>query len=344
MATGIPRVSSASPDGVNSGLSILRRQPFGNYLEGKIGHRVASHLRLELHKARKSAKLTGARGENFSNMHLRLFPLEYAARGKRDPNGGLPFFVDNIADDLLIVLIAFVPFSHSPLLVALAVACLHFSLWSVYEIGYYENDLAAQNLEKSGKIPVGFERFQEGYSTRSSWIWAVLLGTAGIGFAWWSNSTFFFGMGAIGLFAMGVLWLGVLVSLRALFHWYNHIDKMTRTYIYLPLQVMKYGFPAVLFSLPAAGGALIFAQMMRRWMPYVVYRYAGREVEDFPARFVRLSIFIVIWALLLPTEWNWAFILHGIAIFLWLSLRGFTQLRMLVLGAHHIAEDQWKKK
>lgn len=284
-----------------------------------------------------------------SRFTFRNLPLEYASRGKRDPRAGLPFFQDNIGDDLLIVLLAFIPFSPAPVQVALAIVFLHFSFWSVYEIGYYENDLVASKFEIDAQIPAGFRDFEDGYSARTAWAWAIAMGVAGAAFVWRSGAfpPILSGGAAAGagLFAaILALWIGLLVLMRLVFRLYNHIDKMTRIYVYLPLQLFKYAFPALFFVLPPAGAALVFAQMMRRWVPYVVYRHARKEPKAFPARLVRLLVFATVWLLLLPSQPDRTFLLHGAVVFVWLGLRGLSQLKTVLDQAGHVTADSWKKK
>lgn len=278
-----------------------------------------------------------------SRFNFRQLPLEYASRGKRDPKAGLPFFQDNIGDDLLIILIAFAPFSPSPVAVALAIVFLHFSFWSVYEIGYYENDLVASKFERDAQIPVGFRDFEGSYSTRTAWAWAIVLGAAGIACIWWSGVSYLAGRGGIELAGLLTVWAALLGLLRIVFRHYNHIDKMTRVFVYLPLQVLKYGFPALFFALPATGAALIFAQIMRRWTPYLVYRYMKKQPLAFPARLVRLLVFAMLWLMLIPSQAGAEFFLHGAVVLAWLGLRSMSQLRVLLRDAGHVTVDEWKK-
>ncbi|MFY0691637.1 MAG: hypothetical protein JXR14_06915 [Paracoccaceae bacterium] len=274
----------------------------------------------------------------------RFLPLQYAARGKRDPDAGLPFFMDNIGDDLVIILLAFVPLSPAPLAAALAIISLHFSLWCIYEIGYYENDQVAVNHERSGQVPVGFSAFGEGYSVTLAMGWGILLGALGIAFVLWSGAFYLSGRGAVAFIGAALLWTAALFALRWLFRFYNHIDKMSRVFIYLPLQLFKYGFPALFFTLPAAGVALVFSQICRRWMPYLIYRYLGKEPGGFPARLIRLLVFSALWLLLLPSNPEWGFVLHGALIMAWLFFRGLSQINAVRTNMRHVTEDDWNNE
>ncbi|NNK79042.1 MAG: hypothetical protein HKP40_10060 [Litoreibacter sp.] len=273
-----------------------------------------------------------------------FLPLQYASRGKRDPKAGLPFFLDNIGDDLLIILLAFVPLSEAPITVALAIAALHFSFWCIYEIGYYENDRVAILHERHGQVPVGFKQFEDGYSAKLAWAWGIALGATGVVLMWWSGVSHLANIGTIGFVFLILLWGAVLIALRSLFGFYNHVDKMSRVFVYLPLQLFKYAFPALFFVLPAAGVALIFAQIIRRWMPYVVYRYLGKEPVGFPARLNRFAVFAVLWLLLLPSNVDWSFALHGALIAAWLFFRGLSQINAARSNVRHVTEDDWRNE
>jgi hypothetical protein len=274
---------------------------------------------------------------------FRQFPFQYASRCKRDTQTGWAFFLDNIADDLLIVLIAFSVFSPAPGFVSLAIILLHMSLWSVYEIGYYENDLVAAKFEVDGKLSSRFNDMEGRFSILAAWVWAAVLGVAGLAFAWQSKVAHFADGTIQGVLGMLILWGAFLLLLRKLFRFYNYIDKMTRVFVYLPLQLLKYGFPALFFSLPAAGAALIFAQIIRRWIPYMVYRYMKKEPIEFPSRLVRFVVFAVLWLLLVPSQADLPFFVHGLVILTWLGLRSVRQLQYLLQGAGHVTVDRWKE-
>lgn len=276
-------------------------------------------------------------------LNFRQFPFQYASRCKRDSQTGRAFFLDNIGDDLLIVLMAFSPFSPAPALVTLAIIFLHMSFWSVYEIGYYENDLVAARFEVDGKLSSRVRDLEGGFSILTAWIWAVALGVAGLACAWQSRVSHLAEGNVPEFLSLMILWAMVLLLLRKLFQYYNYLDKMTRVFVYLPLQLLKYGFPALFFSLPAAGAALIFAQIIRRWAPYLVYRYMKKEPLELPSRLVRLLMFALLWLLLIPSQGSWSFFVHGLVILAWLGLRAVRQLQSLLHDAGHVTIDKWKE-
>lgn len=273
---------------------------------------------------------------------MKYLPFHYATQCKRNKKAGLPFFYDNLGDDLLIVLIAFALASGAPVFVALAIVILHFSFWIIYEVGYFENDSVSNSLERDGKTPAEFEYFKQRFSEPLAWAWALVLGLIGVGVVTYSPMSYFASPGLWGLLANFALWFSVLAALRALYYLYNHVDKMTRVYLYLPLQLLKYAFPIIFFTLPPAGAALIFAQITRRWIPYVIYRYAGKIPDHLPARLIRLIVFILLWMLLLPANFNNEHLLIGVVGAAILLIRSRSQFRGILRMSKSVRLDDWR--
>ncbi|RBW54939.1 hypothetical protein [Ruegeria sp. A3M17] len=268
----------------------------------------------------------------------RYVPLDYAFRFKRNKSTGLPFFLDNLGDDLLLVLLAFVPFSSDPIAFALAIFFFHVSFWTVYEIGYFENDAMSASFEHEARVTPGFHEAAAYYSERQAWIWAVALAIPGAMLVAWVKAT-----ESIALVALLYLlaWCALLGCLRGVYYAYNRIDKLSRVWLYLPLQILKYAFPLMFIHLPAAGASLVFAQCLRRWIPYIVYRYGGRGLVALPSKVLRVLSFLSIWLLLLPSNLSDSYVIHGVIILVWLCFRGLSQIRKVVRNAQHVQHDKW---
>lgn len=269
-----------------------------------------------------------------------FLPFRYASKCKRNKQNGLPFVLDNVLDDLLILLLAFVPFSAHPLLTGLAIAAFHTSLWIIYEAGYVENDRISARAEKQVKVAANFHAMSDAYSEKAAWIWAAVVGYLGacLTALIWSGETSFDIETSLWIAAV---WAVVLIALRATYVLYNRVDKMTRVMLYLPLQLIKYGFPALFVALPAAGAAAIGAQISRRWMPYIIYRFSNKKPEKFPARLIRLVTFVSLWVLLLPSAPLVQHLLLGALIGGWLLVRSATQIRLFVSNAQPVSKDSW---
>ncbi len=280
------------------------------------------------------------------------FPLEYTVRCKRQFQRGLPFLGDLLGDDLVILLIAFALFGAFPFPTAAAIVLLGLSFWAVYEAGYFENDMVAALRERDPRIPRAFETFRALYSERRAWAWAGVFGLSGVAVAVLGAGVVPLSGGRIApvsgmpeaalAVALGsAVWLAFLGVTRAAFRLYNAVDKLTRAYLYLPLQTLKYGFPALFFELPAAGAVLIFAQIMRRWLPYLVRRLSGSDDEVVPARLARLMVFIVIWLLLLPTAVNTTYLLQGALAAGFLMMRAANQTARQLAAVRRIEGGSW---
>lgn len=275
---------------------------------------------------------------------MRYRPFDYSRKCKRNLNAGLPFFYDNLGDDLLIVLIAFALASDTPPWVALGVTVLHFSLWIIYEIGYFENDSVSVSLEVDGKTPENFEKFRSVFSQKSAWAWAIAIGIVGVIIVVMAPESYFAGTGIAGfLIALG-LWIGLLGALRGVYYVFNHIDKMSRIYVYLPLQLLKYAFPVLFFTLSPAGAALIFAQVIRRWVPYMVYRHTHKMPEYLPARLLRLIVFASLWILLLFSNLTEEHLLIGAVAGTVLSIRSASQIKAQFRKSRGIRSDEWQSE
>lgn len=275
---------------------------------------------------------------------MRYWPFDYSRKCKRDLGAGLPFFYDNLGDDLLIVLIAFALVSDAPLWVALGVTLLHFSLWIIYEIGYFENDCVSVNLELDGKTPANFNKFKHVFSKKSAWVWAIVIGLAGVAVIMVTPESYFVGTGITGFLIAAGLWVSLLGALRGIYYAFNHVDKMSRIYLYLPLQLLKYAFPALFFTLPPAGAALVFAQVIRRWVPYIVYRHAHKMPEYLPARLLRMIVFASLWVLLLFSNPTQEHLLLGAVAGFVLLLRGASQIRGQLRKSKDIRRDEWQSE
>ena len=270
-------------------------------------------------------------------------PLHYAARVKRNPETGRSFLTDNLGDDLLVVLLAFCPFSTAPIATGVAITLMHFSFWTIYELGYHENDVVSSTLEHEKKVPPAFEQLGNRMSPRAAWVWAVVLGAFGAAVAgFWAGAGTTFELSPTGAtVAIWMAFLAILIVMRKLFFTYNHIDKISRTYLYLPLQFLKYSFPAVFAALPPAGAALILAQIMRRWIPYLLYRFANRRSHDFPARLMRLAVLATTLLLLVPSSFDAEFAIHGGVALVWFGVRSVGQAKDAIQRSSGVDKDSW---
>lgn len=278
-----------------------------------------------------------------SRVPTRYYPLDYAANCKRNNGSGYSFLTDNVREDLTIILVAFVPLAPAPVATFFAIILFHISFWIIYEAGYVDNDRMAARAEVDAKIPPSFHLYDKIYNEPLAWICAIIVAIPAAFLAALSGVSFLPGSPLILTFAVLALWGLLLVSLRLLYMLYNRIDKMSRIYLYVALQILKYGFPALFFSLPAAGAMLITAQVFRKWFPYVIYRHAGRLERHFPWRLLRLMVFVILWLLLLSDQFSVGYLLHGLGIATFLWFRSRSQLKAAVVNVQHVGDDTWSR-
>ncbi|EBA12500.1 hypothetical protein [Roseobacter sp. CCS2] len=273
------------------------------------------------------------------------YPFEYCIHCKRNSAARWSFLVDNLGDDLLIILVAFALVLEAPVWGVVGISLLHISFWMIYEVGYYENDLISATVETESRTPPGFAAFRDTFSEPVSWVYAAVFGAAGIWAISQSVDWHFMGMQTTGVAMAAVIWVVVLITLRLTYWAYSRIDKVSRVFLYLPLQVLKYGFPIGFVTLTPAGAALLLAQILRRWVPYIVYRYTGVLHSGLPIRALRLVIFVTGWVLLLPSNFaDPAHYILGFVATVLLSLRAFTQFSTVINSAKSVRSDTWASK
>lgn len=98
------------------------------------------------------------------------YPFLYTAKVKRPGEKYISRVV--ILTDAVAAALAYAWFLPQPLLAAFSICILQLSIWTVYEIGYFENDKAAA-LERSGHIPDAYSRYEKRMKPALACIWAI---------------------------------------------------------------------------------------------------------------------------------------------------------------------------
>lgn len=198
-----------------------------------------------------------------------------------------------VMQDLVAVLIAFAFIPARSHFLIPGIAALQFSLWLVYEFGYFDNDRRAGS-EREGHVPETFARHSGRMRPRSA---CLIIGGCAI-------------LGAV-LFSMGrpevalepgsvavaaglalCLWLPFLGAVYLLFRLYNRTDEKLRIFIYPALQIVRLSGLALLLPLSLVGKAIIAAFVVGRSVPYIVYRASGVRWGDYN-RLLVLLFFLV---------------------------------------------------
>jgi hypothetical protein len=259
-----------------------------------------------------------------------------------------------IWDDLPILLLAFSWQATNPVFHGGSILLLLVSFWCVYEVGYYENDRVAEKYEEKPKLSITYHAYKQMMETWSPWFWSLVFGwfgiallekAQGIGLLFTIKSAEV----ALGSFNPTVLpfiyWVGFLLLLRFCFWVYNHLNKPTRTWLYLLLQSLRYyGFLAVT-STNLIGTSLLSSQIISRSILYVVYRYSGGNADNWPKqvpeKLLRWLIFMFILAAIAIGSRNFSLLgsWQTWTIIAWCLVQGKGQIIRMLRQVKPIVKD-----
>jgi len=243
-------------------------------------------------------------------------PFVYLEKGKHP---GERFFARVVLYEswtMLVIGISLIdahPFTHS-----LALFFLLLSFWCIYEVGYIENDLAAEKYESNPKLSDSYRKYIKRYDPWSPWVWSLLFAIPGLFVLTVLEAPqlpdllhFFQGFDLVQFVSKSGVWIGLLIVLRLTYHVYNLVSVESRIWIYPVLQLYKkLGF-ALLCSV-SLGGVMFFASyILARSAPYVIYRRGGNR-KNFPEQMVWLVLFVLLLGAVgisrsepLPVVFNW---------------------------------------
>jgi hypothetical protein len=164
-------------------------------------------------------------------------------------------------------------------------ALLFFSMWSIYEIGYFDNDQCAIKYEDDPKLSQEAERFDGRFFEIKVWSVALLLGAAGIWLLQPADFLLFFS-----------IWITVLLVLYGIYKIYNRIDKASRVWVYPLLQWMRFGSLFAIVAGSPVAFAAVLAQAVARSVDYFIYRYIRtfgiKKWPQNPHRTIRFCLFV----------------------------------------------------
>lgn len=202
------------------------------------------------------------------------FPLRYAGTAKYQRVVIIEHIV--VLEFPLVLLATWRPEQFGLAYLGAALA-LFVSMFCIYEIGYFENDMQAATREAAPTLRPGFARFRDFPLPRHAWVWAATLGLLGCVLA-----------ARIGaptadpaqlILANALRWALVLGAVRGIFHLYNRQREARRVLLYPALQFAKLFALAAILPLSLLGAALLCAQIVTVWMQYAIYRLGGRHAD-----------------------------------------------------------------
>ncbi len=270
-------------------------------------------------------------------------PFRYTSRVK---HAKIKAYVAKVfyGEDWLALYLATVFVSPMPILLAPVTMAFIASYFLIFELGYWENDKLGLEREADPVVSTEAGPYIKGYSAIQAWAWALIFAAAGaVGLVFINQSPSGAEMGVrLSITVTLVLWSAFLVLSRLIFAVFNRLDKPTRTFVYLPLQLTKgLGIVSVLMlPVHAAGLAILSAQAIARWMAYVTYR-SGADYTVMYLLLWRLMAFGVIGACLIwlaqPQLVSW---IGGGLILAWCLYTARRELWSVVRRAHFLPTNR----
>ncbi len=250
-------------------------------------------------------------------------PGQYLALVKRP---GERYFVRGILqEDFAFWVLSSIALATSPLLHFAGLFFLLLSFWVIYEYGYMDNDSMAMQFESDPKLSAAYETISISVSPWEPWLWAFALGALAIVLLRYPNQPQPLDF---------VKWILVLITSHSWFYIYNRLDKATRVWMYAGLQLARSAAFAVLVPVTMIGTIALSAHVISRWVPYYVYRVAGKSWPNAPADLIRLLFFVVL-SLLFGTVLGFLALLtwSALALLGWNLFRARHELRNLISAA-----------
>ena len=269
--------------------------------------------------------LTVWRAARFGRALRRVYlPGDYLVHVKRPGQAGV--FRRLMTDDLALWILISAPGLGLRFLAG--VAALFLSLWSIYEIGYRENDLCAARLEIDPVVSPQFGGFDTPRFELKAWISAILLALVGAQ-----------AVRPAAVVTTVSIWLAVLIALRAIYWLYNRIDKLTRAWLYLALHLFRTLALAAVVPIGIVGMMAGVTQICARWQEYLWYRLGwtsdGFFWRDTPLRLIQLLLLLLCLGALARAGldvWTW----RSAALVAWSVALARKDIRAAIEGAHRL--------
>lgn len=216
----------------------------------------------------------------FEGLYL---PLRYTVEGKYP---GCRYFTSQIVlEDLLLLWLAYA-FSWN---FAAALGGLFLSLYTIYEIGYHENDHVARAYEDTPVVSGAAARFPTLPKVKP-WVWALVFAVAGILSARPEYALHPWNMKWAFLIDVSC-WIVLLAGLRVVFGVFNRRPPIKRLSLFPLLHLFKTFSFVMLIPLTAVGAVLLAAQVISISANYFLYRLGGGW-QRFPRQRWRMILFI----------------------------------------------------
>lgn len=256
-------------------------------------------------------------------------PFLYTQRGKRPGERYMLYGV--LLEDVALLGLACAWLMPAPLAGLAGLLCLHLAFWTIYELGYVENDVEATRHEAAPQI--WSEASAYAARVRPGPAWAACAAFTGLG-------TFLlvtFNAPSLTIAAVTVeplslwllaftLWMAYVAASRAAYWLYNRLDVGSRGYFYVVLQIFRTLGYALLVQVNLIGAIILLSLVLARWIKYLVYRDVGRKMAE-DQRMLMLLFFVILGVAGLAVEGAAFLRWQALAALVWLALYAHRRLR-----------------
>lgn len=230
-----------------------------------------------------------------ARMHRALnsvyLPGQYLSQVKRP--GSRYIWRGILQEDFAFWVLSSLALATLPLLHVFGLLFLLISFWAVYERGYVDNDLIGSRFEANPKLSAAFKDAPVATPRWQPWIWAIGSAAIALVLLRWPAPLNIFDLAT---------WMIVLMATHGWFLLYNRFDKTSRIWLFCGLQFARSAAFVVLVPILPVGAAALGAHILAKWVPYYVYRLAGKDWPDTPFHLTRLMFFVVLALLLAIAE------------------------------------------
>lgn len=256
-------------------------------------------------------------------------PFLYTQRAKRPGQNYMLYGV--VLEDLVLLCIAIgwlMPFTASAVL---GLLLLHLSFWTIYEIGYMENDTLAAQHEAKPQVYSAAASYADRVKPLGAWLACLGFAVPGVWLLVYFNPSNVrlhqVISDGVALFAVTLIgWLAYVGLSRVAYWTYNRLDVDARSNFYLVLQLFRTTGYAIFFCLNFVGATILLCLAFARWVKYLVYRDAGLKLKE-DQRFLMLVFYVVMVATGFAVEGTDALSLQALAALIWLSAYSHRRLR-----------------
>jgi hypothetical protein len=233
-----------------------------------------------------------------------------------------------VKEDLALWILGSIWLADQPIAHLLGLIVLGISFWTVYELGYLDNDRVAERYEDEPALSDVYYQRSVLFETWKPAATAVLSGVLGLWALRWPDGPDPFDY---------VRWAAVLVTTTLVFRIYNRVDKQTRVLLYPLLQLARLGaFLAVVPTTATADMAIIVVTLLR-WVSYYMYRTRDGHWPTDDLTVIRFIVFAA-GSVLLAAQHEWSDLVAPttISLLLWAAFLARRSIPAALAQAHRI--------